>query len=135
MENTPNLTPDQPSTNTEQPTTPKHSPNPQPAGTNKNTGMAIVAYIIFFIPLLTNAKNDPFVKFHVKQGLLIFITSIILWVFQMALPWRILFMISWIFSLMSLGLLILMILGIINAANGKEEKLPLIGQFADKFKF
>jgi hypothetical protein len=28
-----------------------------------------------------------------------------------------------------------MILGIINAANGKEEKLPLIGQFADKFKF
>ncbi|HOX61080.1 MAG TPA: hypothetical protein PLV72_03685 [Candidatus Magasanikbacteria bacterium] len=126
--------------NSTNPTQPQTQPaptnqNPQPVGAHKNTGMAIVAYIIFFIPLLTNAKNDPFVKFHVKQGLLIFITSIILWVFQMALPWRVLFMISWIFSLMSLALLVLMIIGIVNAANGKEEKLPLIGHFADKFKF
>jgi len=128
MENVTNPTPPQTPPNTT-------NPNPQSAGTNKNTGMAIVAYIIFFIPLLTNAKNDSFVKFHVKQGLLIFIASIILWVFQMALPWRILFMISWVFSLMSLGLLVLMVIGIVNAANGKEEKLPLIGQFADKFKF
>ena len=128
MENTPNPTsPQTPPSTT--------NPNPQPASTNKNTGMAIVAYIIFFIPLLTNAKNDPFVKFHVKQGLLIFIASMILWILQMAMPWNFLFTISWLFSLLSLGLLILMILGIINAANGKEEKLPLIGQFADKFKF
>lgn len=32
----------------------------------KNIGMAVVAYILFFIPLLTDAKNDPFVKYHVK---------------------------------------------------------------------
>ncbi|MBP6855591.1 MAG: hypothetical protein KBC26_01280 [Candidatus Pacebacteria bacterium] len=32
----------------------------------KNIAMAIVAYILFFIPLLTDAKNDPFVKYHVK---------------------------------------------------------------------
>jgi len=42
----------------------------------KNTGMAIVAYILFFIPLLTDAKKDPFVKYHVKQGLVIFLAWI-----------------------------------------------------------
>jgi len=35
----------------------------------KNTGMAVVAYFIFFLPLLTEAKKDPFVKYHVRQGL------------------------------------------------------------------
>ena len=49
----------------------------------KNTGMAIVALIIFFVPLLTDAKKDPFVKFYVKQGLVLFIgwiaISIITW--------------------------------------------------------
>lgn len=126
MENTPIQTPVD---NTKTP--PESSGNPA----HKNTGMAVVAYLIFFLPLLTNAKNDPFVKFHVKQGLLIFLASIILWFFQVALPWRILFMISWVFSILSLGLLVLMVLGIINAVNGKEEKLPVIGQFADKFNF
>jgi uncharacterized membrane protein len=29
--------------------------------------------------------------------------------------------------------LVLLIIGIINAANGKEEPLPLIGQFAGQF--
>ncbi len=39
----------------------------------KNTAMAAVAYLIFFLPLLTDAKNDQFVKYHVKQGLVFFI--------------------------------------------------------------
>ncbi|GAF91940.1 unnamed protein product, partial [marine sediment metagenome] len=44
----------------------------------KNTGMAIVAYILFFIPLLTDAKNDPFVKYHVKQGLSLFLVAVVI---------------------------------------------------------
>lgn len=54
----------------------------------KNTGMAIVAYIIFFIPLLTEAKNDPFVKYHVKQGLVLFIGWVIVWIISSILPWQ-----------------------------------------------
>lgn len=108
---------------------------PAPVSGEPNTGMAIVAYIIFFIPLLTDAKKDPFVRFHVKQGFLIFAISIILWIIRAMIPWYYILSWSWLFSLLGLATLVFAIIGIINAANGKKEKLPFIGQFADKFKF
>ena len=122
------------------PVAPQPQPAPQPvqpvpSNGQPNTGMAIIAYILFFIPLLTEAKKDPFVKFHVKQGFLIFAISVILWVIRAVLPWYWLWQLSWLFSLLGLAVLVLAIVGIVNAANGKQEKLPLIGQFADKFKF
>lgn len=89
--------------------------------------MAAIAYILFFIPLLTEDKNDPFVKYHVKQGLLIFI------------GWAIIMLIGpllyGIIKLLNLCLIILMVIGIVNAVNGKETPLPIVGKFADYFKF
>lgn len=105
------------------PETPKEEPKVTPKGTSKNTGMAVIAYIIFFVPLLTDAKNDPFVKYHVKQGLVLFLAAVIC------------NFVPIIGQIVSLALLVLMVIGIMNAVNGKEEPLPLIGQFADKFKF
>ncbi|MFA7653428.1 MAG: hypothetical protein WCX97_00070 [Candidatus Magasanikbacteria bacterium] len=104
----------------------------QPGG-QKNIVMAVVAYIIFFIPLLTESKKDPFVKFHVKQGLVLFIAAIIVGIINNALFYAWTFM--WLGWLLNVGILILFVLGIINAAGGKTEKLPVIGQFADKFNF
>lgn len=115
--------------------TPAPQPNAtQPASSQPNTGMAIVAYILFFIPLLTDAKKDPFVKFHVKQGIVIFALAIILWVVRMFIPWYWLWKLYWLFNLIGLAILVFAIIGIVNAANGKQEKLPLIGQFGDMFK-
>ena len=97
----------------------------------KNTGMAIVAYIIFFIPLLTDSKNDPFVKYHVKQGLVLFIASVIVSIIIRVLP-----VIGWIIApFLDLAILIFVIIGIMNAVNGVQKPLPLIGQYADNFKF
>lgn len=96
----------------------------------KNTGMAVVAYILFFIPLLTDAKNDPFVKYHVKQGLVLFICYIIVMILSAVLPYR-LYMITW---LLELFLFILFLIGVAGALKGEQKPLPLIGQFADKFK-
>ena len=107
--------------------------NPAPSGgKQKNTAMAIIAYIIFFIPLLTgDAKKDDFVNYHTKQGLVLFILSIIVWIIGAMLPWSL-----WpIHTLLNLGVLVLFIIGIINAASGKKQPLPLVGQFADNFKF
>ena len=102
----------------------------QPAGgEKKNTAMAIVAYILFFVPLLTDAKNDPFVKFHVKQGLVLFITSIIVNIAGSFLRFY------FIGSILGLGVFVLFIVGIMNAINGKEEPLPVIGGFAKSFNF
>ncbi len=120
-------------------------PAPQPQTPSGNTGMAILAYlgILIVVPFLTEAKNDPFVKFHLKQGLALIITEIIFFVVQVfigiflsALRLGILglfiYPILWI---LGLGFLILTIVGIINAATGKQKELPIIGQFARNFNF
>ena len=96
----------------------------------KNTGMAVIAYIVFFLPLLTEAKNDPFVKFHVKQGLVLFIGYII----EMFIWW--IPVLGWVIApLLAILLFVLFIIGIMNAINGNEKPLPLIGSFAKGFKF
>jgi len=95
----------------------------------ENIGMAVIAYILFFIPLLTEAKNDPFVKYHVKQGLILFIVAFILMVISLV-P-----VIRWFSWLLNIGLFVLFIIGILNALNGREKQLPLIGKFAENFKF
>jgi len=97
----------------------------------KNTGMAILSYIIFFIPLLTDAKKDPFVKYHVKQGLLLFIGWIIIYIISMILPWRF----GMIITLLNICLFVLMIVGIISASKGEQKPLPIIGKFGEQFKF
>jgi len=94
----------------------------------KNTGMAMVAYIVFFIPLLTESKDDPFVKFHVKQGLTLFVAWIAMG-FASMIP-----LIGWTLApFLSLAMLALMVIGIMNAGKGEKKPLPLIGGFADRF--
>ncbi|OGH91527.1 MAG: hypothetical protein A2534_02285 [Candidatus Magasanikbacteria bacterium RIFOXYD2_FULL_39_9] len=92
--------------------------------------MAVVAYILFFVPLLTDAKNDPFVKFHVKQGLILFIACVASAIF-IRLP-----VIGWILMVpLNIFLFVAWIMGILNALSGKQKHLPFIGEYADSFKF
>jgi len=78
-----------------------------------------------------NMKKNNFVKFHVKQGLVLIIISI-----AGSIVLSMLFFIGWfIFPIWQLAILILAILGIINAVNGKEKELPNIGQFAKHLTF
>jgi len=96
----------------------------------KNIGMAILCYIgiLVLIPLLTDAKNDAFVKFHIKQGLALLIFDVIVSIVA-AIP-----VIGWIVGLVGwVVVVILFITGIINAAGGQEKQLPIIGSFGDKF--
>jgi len=105
----------------------------QEHSTQHNTGLAVVAYILFFVPLLTDAKNDPFVKFHVKQGFMVFLLGVasyaLMFVF-MVLPF--LMILTYV---LHIAVVVLAIMGILNALHGKQEQLPLIGQYADKFSF
>ncbi len=116
--------------------TPAPQPTPQPQSTapasepKHNTLMAVVAYVLFFVPLLTDAKNDPFVKFHVKQGLILFIACVASAVF-IRLP-----VIGWVLMVpLNIALFVLWIIGILNALSGKQKHLPFIGEYADSFKF
>lgn len=102
-------------------------------GGQKNTAMAVVAYILFFIPLLTgDAKKDAFVKYHTKQGLVLFLLVVLLNIVDWMMPYYFWWTINW---LLSLGTLVLLIIGISNAVSGKQQPLPVIGKFSDMFKF
>jgi len=99
------------------------------SGGQKNIGMAVLCYfgILVLIPLLTDAKNDSFVKFHIKQGLVLLIADVIISVIY-AIP-----VLGWaIGGIGSLFIFILFIMGIINAAGGQEKELPLIGSMGEK---
>lgn len=104
-----------------------------PQAPSQNTLMGVLAYIgiLVFIPFVV-AKDDPFVKFHVKQGLVLFIIeAIIMVVSEMML----LGPLSPLLGLVNLGAIILSIIGIINVAKGEERELPLVGRYASNFKF
>ena len=89
----------------------------------KNKAMGLLAYILFFIPLLA-AKNSPFARYHANQGLVLFICGLI-----SSLVW-IIPILGWIIApILSIVITVLAVIGIINALNGKAKKLPIIGKF------
>lgn len=129
------------------PVTPTPAPTPAPVATTTDTPeqaatpaaestfdfsqkslIAAASYLgpLVVIPFLTN-KEDPFTKFHIKQGLVLFIAYLILWVFSgfMYFMWPVM-------QVINLGLFILSLIGIVNALQHKEKELPLVGQFGSK---
>jgi|PlaIllAssembly_1097288.scaffolds.fasta_scaffold1335339_1 uncharacterized membrane protein len=110
----------------------------------KNKVLAIVGYIfpiLFFIPLVTEAKDSIYAKFHANQQLILLIfcsaggigLTIITFIFAFIpvlgpIVGMLLLPVFW------LACLALMIIGIINAANGARKKLPVIGGIATLIK-
>ena len=93
--------------------------------------MGVLAYlsILVIVPLLA-AKNDPFTKFHVKQGLVLLIIEVVVW-FLSGLIWQ-----FWeIFQLINLCVFVLAVIGIVNVVNHKQSELPLVGGLAKNFGF
>jgi uncharacterized membrane protein len=98
--------------------------------------LAVFSYlwILIVIPFLTDAKNDPFVKYHLKQGLALIIFEAIGWIagfFLIFIP----ILGSLITTLWWLAALILTIVGVVNVLGGKEAELPVIGHYAKSFNF
>lgn len=97
----------------------------------QNMVMAILAYIgpLILVSYLL-AKDDPFVKFHIKQGLLLVIGEIATWMLAM------MFWPLWpLAQIVNIFLLVLAVVGIIRAVNGEQRELPLIGHWARNFHF
>ena len=95
--------------------------------------VAILSYIVIGLVwyLADDKVHDDFTKYHVKQGLVLLIA----YVAAMAVS-SILFFISFILvPIVGLVSLVLVILGMVNASNNKKVELPIIGGFAEKFKF
>lgn len=86
---------------------------------------SILAYFgILWIVGLLAAKDDLFVKYHVNQGLILFILGVAGGIVGV-IP-----LIGGIISaIVSVVCFVFMILGIVNAVKGEMKPLPFIGNF------
>lgn len=93
--------------------------------------LAAVAYfgVTCVLPLALRPKS-AFAQHHGKQGLVLLIVGIGLWVVNV-IP--VLGQLVWFFG--TIGVVILGILGIINALGGQMWEMPLLGKYAKMFKF
>ena len=98
---------------------------------DETTIMASIAYLgpLVLVPLLTKRENQ-FVMFHVKQGLVLFGIELAL-MFVTMMSFGILAPIT---GLINFGLLILSIIGILNALKMKEIEVPITGKLAGKIR-
>jgi uncharacterized membrane protein len=104
--------------------------DPARADIEQNKVFAVLAYlgILFLVPLLA-APNSPYARYHTNQGIVLFITalivhfaSIMLAIFTFGLGFLV-WPAAWVL------IIVFVILGIVNAASGQCKPLPLIGHF------
>ncbi len=98
------------------------------ADTNNNKIMAVLCYlgILWLVPMLTDAKNDPFVKYHINQGIIFTIFYIVAWIASLILGLIPILggILSWVIWI---AVAVLFVIGILNAINMEEKPLPVIG--------
>ena len=144
-----NQGPDTPVQSTEIPVQTTKIPvqNADTSAPGTDTSVGIIAYITligFIIALVLNndkkGETRAFGAFHLRQSIGLMLTALVLMIGVMIIS-AILMIISFrlaisitgiIYPIFYLGILALVIIGIINAANGKKKELPVIGAFISK---
>lgn len=113
-----------------------------PADVAQNKAMGILSYfgLLVLIPLLA-AKNSKYARFHANQGLILFLLEVCIGIVSWIVPsiflgiwyvggiYYLVKALNIIFKLLDLACLGLSIYGIVNAAQGKKQELPVIGKF------
>lgn len=96
-------------------------------GEQKLFGALSYLGILVLIPLLLK-KDDSFIQWHAKQGLVVLIGQLI------ALVIMIIPIFGWVIGpIASFILFILAIIALVNALLGNQWQIPVIGQYASKF--
>lgn len=102
----------------------------------KNKTMGVLAYlgILVFIPICAGDRHSPYVRFHSNQGLVLFITNVIVdlldgnWINGMNFFFDFSSVFDTVFDVIQLVLFIFLILGIKAACKGEIKELPVIGK-------
>lgn len=103
-----------------------------PDDVEKNKAMAVLAYLIFFLPLIV-CPESKFAKYHANQGLIVLIVSAFLGILGSGsglfsiLFWPLSVLLGIFMSLISLALFVLVIMNMISASKGEMKPLPIIG--------
>jgi uncharacterized membrane protein len=88
---------------------------------------AMLSYIsvLVFVPLLTR-KDDPFVNYHIRQGLVILGGTIISLIVTVWFPR--------FGSMLFLLFLLVSVVGIVTTLQGRQWRIPIVGHIAERFK-
>ena len=107
------------------------------ADIEQNKLMGIMAYLswLVLIPIFA-APKSKFARFHANQGLVLAITEVAWWIVTAilnailyAISWRLGSLVGTLLGLVNLVFLVMLVLGIMNAVNGRAKELPVIGKF------
>ena len=91
----------------------------QQADIEKNKDVAAMSYVwMLSVVVLYARKDSPFVQYHAKQGIWLFVISVPLWFVPVIGQYFEFFVLAG------------MIIGFLNAAQGKYHDVPVIGQLA-----
>ena len=105
--------------------------------TSEQMMTAILAYlgILVLIPLFAVKKRDEFIRFHLRQGIVLFVIEIIIWVAAAFLLFPFgFFAFGWLMNLIGLAILIVIVIAIIRAVQGDMWEMPIVSNFTNMVK-
>ena len=89
--------------------------------------ITIIGTVIAFV--LNQNKQNYFAAFHIRQAIGIFLTALIVNFLQRYSDF------DWLDWILSVGVFVLWIIGLIGAIRGEEKRVPLLGaQFQEWFR-
>jgi len=99
---------------------------------HEGKSIAIIAYFwwigLIIALIMNNSKKNTFASFHIRQMVGLLLLSL-----AMTLVYK--YIGETIGYLLSMGVFVLWVIGLIGAFNGEEKKIPLLGdQFQEWFK-
>ena len=103
------------------------SPDPSTRDVEENRLAAALGGLwVLSVVVLLMKKDSPFAQFHARQGALLFLFSLLLWIVLGVFGRS-----AWVFrDLLKFGTYALMMIGFVQALRGKRWVLPLLGPLA-----
>lgn len=121
-------------------TTPPTDPIPPPAATPvvvaEDKTVAIVSYLTligFIVAIVLHGnKKTQLGAYHLRQSLGLMIAFVVCWVVNAILVF--IPIIGWLMIMaLWLGLLVIWLFGLVNAASGKLKPVPVVGEYFEKW--
>jgi uncharacterized membrane protein len=114
------------------------TPEVPPPATEDRT-VAILTYLTligFIIAIVMHgSKKTALGSFHLRQGLGLFITCIVVWIPCMIIAFipviNLAMILVW--PLIGIGLFVLWLMGLLAAVNGQQKPMPVVGEYYQKW--
>ena len=113
------------------PIAPQSTPGPE-RDVEENRLVAALGWIwVFSVVILLIKKDSPFVQFHARQGFVLFLVHLVLWMALVVLLGQLFWPLR---QILNLVYFVVIVVGFVQAVRGKWWQIPVIGSIAPKVK-